>query len=98
VLESIEAELQKVKRDMQEQQVSKLKSLQRALNYKHLYEQSLQQQSEQLNEMKNIALMEELTKERGHANQLLWQENDQLKEIQQLLAENALLNETTIEL
>ena len=86
-----------MKRDLQEQQVSELKSLQKALNYKHMYEQSLQQQNEQLKEMKkcmeesyqllqqeyarlnemallhqeNIALMEELTKERGHVNQLL---------------------------
>jgi hypothetical protein len=97
VLESTKAELQKVNRDLQEQQVSELKSLQKALNYKHLYEQLLQQQNEQLKEMKkcmedsyqllqheyarlnemtllqkeNIALMEELTKCRGHVNQLL---------------------------
>jgi hypothetical protein len=39
-----------------------------------------------LNEMtllqkENIALMEELTKCRGHVNQLLWHENDHLKDI-----------------
>jgi hypothetical protein len=44
--------------------------------------------------------MEELTKCRDRINQLLWQENDQLKEIhkwtsqcKQLLAENTLLKE-----
>jgi hypothetical protein len=37
--------------------------------------------------------MEELTKQRAHVNQLLRQQNDQLKENQQLLAENALLKE-----
>jgi hypothetical protein len=52
VLESTKAELQKLKRDLQEQQVSELKSLQKALNYKHMYEQSLQQQNDQLKEMK----------------------------------------------
>ena len=46
-----------------------------------------------LSQQENIAQMEELTKERGHVNQLLRQENDQLKENQQLLAENALLKE-----
>ena len=79
MLESTKVELQKVKRGLQE-----------ALNYKHLYEQSLQQQNEQLKEMnqllqqekdelnqmallqqENNALMEELTKERGHVNKLL---------------------------
>jgi predicted transcriptional regulator len=84
----------------------------KGLNYKHLYEQSLQQQKEQLKELnqflqqendqlnemallqqENIALMEELTKQRAHVNQLLRQQNDQLKENQQLLAENALLKE-----
>jgi recombinational DNA repair ATPase RecF len=101
VLESTKAELQKVKRDMQE-----------ALNYKHLYEESVQQHHEQLKEMnqllqqekdqlnqmallqqENISLMEELTKERGHVNQLLRQQYDQLKENQQLLVENARLKE-----
>jgi hypothetical protein len=39
--------------------------------------------------------MEELTKEMGHVKQLLLQLHDQLKENQQLLAENTLLKETT---
>jgi hypothetical protein len=97
VLESTKAELQKVKRGLQE-----------ALNYKHLYEESMQQQNEQQKEMnqllqqekddmnqmallpqENNVLMEELTKERGHVRQLLPQLHDQLKENQQLLAENA---------
>jgi hypothetical protein len=41
-----------VKRDLQQQQVSEVKSLQKALNYKHMYEQPLQQQNDQLKEMK----------------------------------------------
>ena len=65
MLESTKAELQKVKRDLQEQQVSELKSLQKALNYKHLYEESVQQQNEQLKEM----------------NRLLQQEKDQLNQM-----------------
>jgi hypothetical protein len=57
----------------------------------------------QLNEMplfrqENIALVEELTKCKDHVYQLLRHENDQLKEIHQLLAENALLKERAIEL
>jgi hypothetical protein len=59
VLEFTKDELQMVKRHLQEQQVSELMSLQKALNYKHLYEQSLQQQNEQLKEMKKC--MEELS-------------------------------------
>jgi siroheme synthase len=41
-----------VKRDLQEQEVSKVKSLQEALNYEHLYEQSLQQpQLKEINQL-----------------------------------------------
>jgi hypothetical protein len=103
VLESTKAKLEKVKRGLQE-----------ALNYKHLYVESVLQQNEQLKVMnqllqqekddlnqmallqqENNALMEELTKEMGHVKQLLLQLHDQLKENQQLLAENTLLKETT---
>jgi hypothetical protein len=64
------------------------RDLQDTLNYKHLYEESIQQQNEQLKEMnqllqqkkdevnqmallqqENIALIEELRKERSHVNQ-----------------------------
>ena len=62
MLEATKAELQKVKRELQEQQVGELKSLQNALNYKNLYEQSLQD---------NITQMEELTKCRDQCNQLM---------------------------
>jgi hypothetical protein len=72
VLESTEAEVKKVKGGLQEQRVSELKSLQKALNYKHLYEQSLQD---------NITQTEELTKCKDHCNQLMQQENAQLNEM-----------------
>jgi regulator of replication initiation timing len=46
----------------------------------------------------NISLIEELTKCRDHVYQLLREENDQQKEIQELLEENALLKEEQLNL
>ncbi|KAG2565531.1 hypothetical protein PVAP13_7NG135987 [Panicum virgatum] len=43
-LQANAAELQKVKRDVQDQRVGRLTALQEAIKYKHLYEQSLQQE------------------------------------------------------
>jgi hypothetical protein len=79
VLESTKTELQKVKRDLQEQQASELKSLQKALNYKYLYEQSLQD---------NTTQMEELTKCKEQYNQLLQQEKARLNEMVSLRQDN----------
>jgi hypothetical protein len=59
--------------------------------------QLLQQEKDNLNQMalllqENNALMEDLTKERGHVKQLLLQLHDQLKENQQLLADVGVLD------
>jgi hypothetical protein len=72
VLEATEAKLQEVKRDLQEQQGRELMVQQEAVNYKHMYEQSLEN---------NIAQMEELTKCRDQHNQLMQQENARFNEM-----------------
>jgi hypothetical protein len=57
VLQGTKAELQKVKRDLHDQQVRELTALQEVVKYKEQYEQSLQHVIAELQESKKYSEM-----------------------------------------